>query len=235
LIHQIRSKFLALNTEFVKKHWAILGGGLVGLFVLYYLFKSAGHGQSSSGDMSGAGTALQTMDAAASLQNAQTNSQITMSAYNAGVANNQIAASLQASLANTAAGAAVEQQRIGAQLVAATGEQQAQVTIQQVQSDAAIQQTQIASTTAIEQYHTMKDYGLGVAKLQSDVALGQVANQAAFQKGIISIAKYSNRKANNVATIISSLLGQGPAAIGANHGTGFSLAVPGLFTVGVQS
>jgi len=227
---------MAINIQFVKDRWPLIVGGLVGLFILYYLLKKFSHsGGSSSPDLSAqtSGNVL-ALSSAASLQNAQLNAQISQAQLQAGVATNQIAAQLQASLADTAGKVAVASKQIDSQTAIALGDQSSKVAIQQLISDQAVAQTQIVANTQVSHDQAVLDYGLGVAKLQAGVATQQLNNEKNFQDNLAFIAKYSNRKANNVATIISALEGQGPQAI-ANNKSGFSFGIPGLFSVGATT
>lgn len=103
---------MALDLEgakkFTKEHWALIVGGIVGLFVLYYLVEHLAASPASTSAASGTSLAGNTsnvdaLGASADLANAQTNAAIETSQINGAVEDNQIAASLQSTAITTAA------------------------------------------------------------------------------------------------------------------------------------
>lgn len=141
---------MTMNIEFVKRHWIPITGGLVGILVLYYLLKNLGGGSTataSTPDISGGDASSMNLAAAASLQNAQVNGQITVAAYQAQVQTAGISAALQDSLAKTAAQLSATNLQTQSSTAIAIGDQTTAVSIQQIQSDAAVAQTQIQGNT----------------------------------------------------------------------------------------
>lgn len=132
--------------EVAKRHWVAIAGGLVGLFVLYYLAKQLSAGGGGS-DLSGGAATVTGLSAAASLQNAQLNAQTANASLQASVAQNGIQAQLQSDLAKTAAELAAQQQATAATTAVSLGAQSTAVSIQQIQSDQAIKETAIKGQT----------------------------------------------------------------------------------------
>jgi len=184
---------LAVNIEFAKKHWAAIVGGVFGLLVLYYLYEtlsssSSSPASTSSTDLSGGATQALALSSAADLTNAQTNAQTEVAAYSADVANNQTAAQLQASLATTAAQLAATKQQTSATLAIQLGAQQTAlaqtkttvggaVNIQELQSQAAVDEEQIQGSTLTSLAKTAGQTQVQIAQAQEQIALSQISTQ----------------------------------------------------------
>lgn len=201
------------DIEAAKKHWPIIAGGIVAVLILYYILKNRSTAAAST-DISGGANAVQSLTAAASMQNAQLNAQTEVAAYSANVANSQVAANLQASLADTAGKVSVANTSTQATLATNLGAQSTMVSLQRILSATDISKTQIEGSTYTS-----------LAKIsgQNAVALQNAKNQVALSTiGMIgtqvsTIQKYSKHAASDYqafAPIIAAESGQGGAAVG---------------------
>lgn len=214
---------MALNAEFLKKHWAAIAGSLVGILVIYYLYQSFSGGSasttsSSSPDLSGGATNALALSSAASLQNAQLNAGVETASYSADVANNQTAAALQASLADTAAKLSATNLQTTTAGAVALGAQDTTKTIQTLQSEQAVQQTQIEGSTLESLARTAGQTQVQVQQAKNQVAL-VVANNVNTQ--ISNLATYSKHFGSDIQKIAPALLaetGQGSSAPGVEAG-----------------
>jgi hypothetical protein len=211
----------ALNQSivWVKEHKGIVLGGVVGLLVLYFIFKYSAQSQAAntSGgttDLSGGANAVMGLTAAASLQNAQINGAVETAQLQAGVQDNLTAATLQANLAKTAADLAAHESDNNAAMVIATGAQQAgvqqtainvggNVQIAQIQADADVNKTAIVGAT-------IDTLGAQHAAVESQM-LTMVGKQVTQ---IQDHSKHASQDYAAIAPIIALETGQGGAAVG---------------------
>jgi hypothetical protein len=200
-----------VNVEVVKKHWKPITAGVLGFLLLLWLLKRAAGGSAASSapaDLSGGASQVQAYSAAASLQNAQINGQVETAQLQAGVATNAIAAQLQGDLAKTAAELDATNHQTNAAIAIATVAAGRDVSIQQIQSTAAVQQTAIEG-------NTLNDLGALAAKVQmqrNTIVAGQInqimAHSKHFQADIGAFAP--------VAAVESGAPQAAPALAGAN-------------------
>lgn len=194
---------MAVNIEFAKKHWPILTGGIVGLLLLFYLLRHKSASASSSTDISGGAGQVQAISAAADLQNSQANSNITMAAYQAGVANNGIAAGLQSDLAKTAAQLAAAQTATASKTVVALDTNKTAVELQKVMADATVKQTTIQGQTLV----ALGSQAAYIKQRQQDYVNNQVMN-------IMTHSKHFSTDIQNFTPTILAETGQGTSAVG---------------------
>lgn len=231
---------MPLNAEFAKKHWPILVGGLVGLFVLYYLYKRGQVAPAATTDLSGGAGAVQNLSAAASLQNAQLNAQVETAAYTANTQNNQIAAALQASLATTAAQLAATQQQTSAAEAVALGGQQTSielakvaagqaVDIQTLQSNENVARAQIESDTLTGIAQTEGQTMVQIEQAKQATALAQISNVNEQINAMFKGSKHFSTDIRAFAPIIALETGQGYAApqLGAANAAAVAATSPG--------
>jgi hypothetical protein len=195
---------MAINTEWLKKHWYYLAGGLLGLIVLIDLLSSSSGSASSSGaDVSGGAGQLAATDAAANLEDAQVNGQVEAASYQANVANNQTAAALQLGEVQTAAELdATNQQTTSTQAVdIALG-------TDSVEANAAVVNGQVAENntdaSALEK----------LAVTATVVPLAQLAAVAKQVNVIQTSSKDAGKDYAAFAPIIAEETGQGGSATG---------------------
>jgi hypothetical protein len=193
-----------LHLEFVKRHWRVLAYGIVGLLVLYVLYERLKAPSSQSGvagDISGGANQVQAISAAADLQNSQVNGQIVVAQIQGQVQQVGIAAALQASLANTAAQLAATQGQTTAAEAVGLAQTSALVSIQKLQSDAAVAQTAIEGATIA----TLGAQRENVALHSLEIVKKQVSN-------IQNFSKHAGTDYTKIAPLIALELGQGDAA-----------------------
>lgn len=249
-----------------KQHWGLLLGGFVGLIILYYLYEelasASASSSSSSTDLSGGANQLQALSTAADLTNAQVNASVESSELGAEVSNNQTAAALQASLANTAATTAVQQQTVSAEEAVALGAQQAGVQTTQIQTEGQVQQTAIQTKGAVEVQQLQSNQAVqqtaiegstienvattegatqvAVAKTQASVALAQISDVNSQVQNIMTYSKHASQDLTAIAPIIAEETGQGSSAPGiatanANKAVGTAQATSSTVTKGISS
>lgn len=221
---------MAINFEVVKKHPAIVAGSAIAVFLLVYLYersKSAGGSAAPSSDLSGGANQVQALSAAADLTNAQTNAQVEVAAYKAGVQNNQVAAQLQSDLAKTAAElAATNKQTSAAEAVALAGTA-AGVTVAEINAQSAIIQDQIKAGV-IEK---LSSNSVQLAKVYTSVPLAQIKEQEQIY-GTLAMSGKLGGDSTGVAQVVSSVYGRGPEAIAANQPAAVSSS-PGTILEGI--
>lgn len=207
---------MAVNSEFVKKHWAVITGGIVGLFVLYYIIKHASTpADATSTDISGGGQQVQALSAAASLQNAQTNAQVETSQLSSMVAAHQIDAQLQATALTTAAQLAATQQKISADRDVSLADAAATVQVQKLISDQAVAQTQIQGTVLQNLAVTAGKNKVALQAEQNKVALQMIQNSnAQVMYGVTHDTGHLKSYLEALAPVIAAETGQGGAAVG---------------------
>lgn len=199
--------------EYAKKHWPLIVGGVFGLLVIYYLYKSFSASSSTASSTSlGSSNQLQTATATADLQNAQLNAQMTIAGYSADVANNQTAANLQASLVQTAAQLSATQQQTSATEAVDISGQQAAVSIQQIQSDQAVKQTTIEGTTLLGLADTAGQTAVAVQQAKNVVDLAQIQDVNAQIGTLMKYSKHFGTDIQKIAPVIALETGQGGAA-----------------------
>lgn len=219
----------------LKTHWLYVAGGIVGFFLLYYIYKSYVSSSSSSAassnatDLSGGANQVLALSSAASLQNAQINGAIESTQLQANVANNQTAAALQATEVTTAAQLAATQGTTAANEAVALGAQQTQLgivqaqvggaeNIQQTLSNQAIKQTQIQGSTYEGIANTESATELGLAHIQAGVELSQLSD---VNKQVANLATYSKHFGTDIQSLAPTLaleLGASSAAPGLEAG-----------------
>lgn len=195
----------ALNAAWIKAHWHYVVAGLFGVFVLYELSKSLGASRSPAGgpDVSGGADQLQSLSAAADLQNAQVNGQVQQSAYAATVADNQIAASLELGKTQTAAQLEATNLQTEATREVNLAAIQGAVDTQAIQASAAITEAKIQSST-VEQ----------LAATAIKVPLAQIAVVGKQVDNIMTYSKHAGSDYQAFAPILALETGQGYAAPG---------------------
>lgn len=207
---------------FVQKHWAALAGGFVGLLVLYYIYENfAGASVStpaSTASIPSTSAGVAELSSAASLSNDQLNAQTEIASISGDVQNNQIAAALQASLAQTAATAANNSQTTSATEAVDLGSQNAGVSIQQIQSDAAVKQTAIESSTleSLAKTSGSTQVQVQLAKNQVGLAAAAVQSQAISTASDLITSGVLNKGGEggtNQVAALATVTGQSPSAV----------------------
>ncbi len=205
-----------LSIQFAKQHWRAIGGSIVGLLVLYFLYEELSRQSAPAGttatDLSGTANAVQSLSAAASLQNAQLNAQVETASYSANVANNQTAAQLQASLADTAAKLAATQQSTSAGLAVSLDQDATALSIQKVISDQAVSQTAIQGQTLVDLGQTAGQTQVQLAQVQAQVEQAQLSTVAKQIKNVQDYSKHAASDYSALAPVIAIETGQGYAA-----------------------
>lgn len=162
---------MTFNFQFVKEHWKLTAGALLGVFVLYFLLKRASTGATASSnatDLSGGASQVQALSAAASLQNATTNGQIAVAQLNSSVAAIQVKAQLQSDLAKTSAERDVALASIGGDIAKTQITTQGGVDIAQISADAGVHTAQIESATLEDLAHTAASVKIQQNKIVQD-------------------------------------------------------------------
>lgn len=221
--------------QFAKSHWQILAGGFVGLLFLLYLFKrgSAGSSSSAAPDLSGGANINQNLQAAATLSNGAVDASVQIAAYQAGAINNTTMANLQANLADTAAKLAVANQSTSATLATNLDKDATAISIQRLQSDQAIKTTAIQGQTLSNLAISNSNTVLGVAQAKQSIDLAQIGLQTHIYDTLASQKKLGGNS-EGVAKIVSSIYGQGPAAIAASQPSAVASS-PGAIIGGIAS
>lgn len=205
-------------TEFGKKHWQVIAGALVGILVLYYLYKTLSGASTStpgsSTDISGGANSVQALSAAADLTNAQTNAGVEVASYSAQVADNQTQAQLQATLAQTAAQLDATNKQTQAAEVVDLGSQSTAVSLQSIQSGAQVEQTQIEGATLDTLARTAGQTAVQVQQAKNQVALAQLSDVASQVTQIQDNSKHASQDYAAFAPILALETGQGTAAAG---------------------
>lgn len=237
---------MAINSEFAKKHWQAVTASLVGLIVLYYVYHtfskgSAAPASSSTTDLSGGAPQVTALASAASLQNAQLNSQVEIASYSAQTVNNKTQAALDASLADTAAKLAAAQAATAAGVTVALGSQATavdlqkivsseHVTTQSLQSEQAIQTTKIQGDTYMALADTAAQSRVAVEQAKAAVDLAHLGLETHYLDTLASQHKLGG-DSTGVSQIATTILteGQGgPSAIAANQPTMVSNSAPAI-------
>jgi hypothetical protein len=202
--------------EYAKKHWPIVLGGLFGILVLYYLYKSiagaSSAGSSTATTATGSSDQLQALTTSASMQNAQLNAQVEVASYAANTQDNATAAGLQASLADTAAKLAVAQQSTSAGEVVALGSQQEAISIQQIQSNADVAKTNIQGETLKSLAVTAGQTQVAVQNAKNVVDLTALQNVNKQVGTLMQYSKHFGTDIQKIAPVIALETGQGSAA-----------------------
>lgn len=190
-----------MNLAYLKSHWYYVAAGVFGLLVIYELVKSisgAGSGGSSSGDLSGGANQVQALSAAADLTNAQINGQTTVAAYEASTQNNQIAATLQADLAKTAAELDATNHQTDASVAINSQNVQGAVAAERLVTGAQVAETAIEGQTLTT---------LGAQKEAVNLAITKnVATQIA---NIQQYSKHASTDYGAIAPVLAEETGQG--------------------------
>ena len=198
----------------LKRHPVAIGGGLVGFFLLVYLYErsKSGSAPASATDLSGGGNQVQALSAAADLTNAQTNAQVEVAAYQAGVQTNGIAAQLQESLATTAAELEASKAQTASATAVALGAQAAGVTTAEISAEADIAKAQLESKTVLG----LSSNAVQMEKVAASIPLAQIKEQENIYSTLAANKKLGG-DSTGVAQIVSAVYGRGPEAIAADQ------------------
>ena len=208
---------MELNFELVKKHPYAVGGSLLAVFVIIYLYyKSKSTATASSAtDLSQGSSQLQSLTSAAQLANAQANAQQNIAEVQGNVMNVQTAAQLQSNLATTAAQLQLGTVQAQTGLVATLGSQQTAVELQQITSAADVQKTQIQGDT----YTAMNASNNQVQQSLIAAQLAQVKSQYSFENNVFTSLinspigqKHFVEAIESVTPFVSAALAPGAAA-----------------------
>lgn len=189
-----------MNLAYLKSHWYYVAAGVFGLLVIYELFKHASGAASGSGGVSDAGQ-VQALSAAADLTNAQVNGATTVAAYQASTANNQIAATLQADLAKTAAELDATNHQTDASVIINSQNVQGAVAAERLVTGAQVQETAIEGNTLTT---------LGAQKEAVNLA---ITNNVAKQiDNLMTYSKHFSTDIQAFAPALAEETGQGTSA-----------------------
>lgn len=202
------------SISILKRHPYAIGGGALAVFLLVYLYERSrsGSAPASTSDLSGGGNQVQALSAAADLTNAQTNAQVEVAAYQAGVASKQVDAQLQTGLATTAAELQASEAQTTANENVALGSQAAAVTIAELQAEAAIEKTRLESSTVLG----LAADSVTMEKVAASIPLAQIKEQQTIFATLAAKGKLGG-SSTGVAQVVSAVYGEGPAAIAANQ------------------
>lgn len=200
-----------MNTEFLKKHWHLIAAGLAGVLVLYYLLKTLGGSSAgSTGSKTSSSDQVQALNAAADLQNNQSNAQVAIAAYQAGVVNNQTIASLQAAQTHTAAELAATLHGQDTALAATENTNASVVELQHITSSAAVAQTVIEGETIAH----ISDSQIAAAEAVKTTQLKTVANQIGV---LMAHSKHFGTDIVKITPLLTSELGDTTASVAASR------------------
>lgn len=203
---------MSLNAEYVKKHWPLIAGALFGVLVLYYLLENLKGGTASTQPASTTDASTAALQSANDLQNAQLNAQIVTAQLQSNVADTQVAAQLQANLAQTAGEVAVAQQQTSANEAVSLDQDQTAISLQSIQSQQAVDQTSIEGSTAAQIANTEAGAQVDIAGLQTQAALQSQENIIAQISAVGANSKHASTDYQALAPIIALETGQGQAA-----------------------
>ena len=186
------------NFEIVKKHPYAIGGSLIAVFLLIYLYRK--HAASASESSSTPSTVV-----SSPTDTAPNNTQIALAGIAAQTSQVQTAASLQASLAQTAASVAENKQN-----------NRTAVLQSEIQGQTAIGQTEIQTAGATDVAQIAANGAVAVQNAKNQVQLAQIAEQESFYKTLTKTGHLGG-SSTGVAQVLSAVYGQGPQAIAANE------------------
>lgn len=175
---------MEFNFEIIKKHPYAVGGTLLAVFVIAYLYvrsKSTASTAATS-DLSQGSSQLQSLTSAAQLANAQSNAQQTIAEVQGNVMNTQTAAQLQSDLAKTAAELQLGTLQTQASVATTLGGQQTAVELQQITSAADVQKTQIQGDAYTAMNAANDSVNLALIEAQSK----QVQSQFSLESNVFN-------------------------------------------------
>jgi len=227
---------MAFDFALIKKHPYWIGGGVVGVLFLYWLYsRSSGEGADTSSGASPSGT-----PAAGNLQQAQINAGIQGQQIAAQVANHQVDAQLQASTLQTASQLSLGRDQVAAQIAGQLAQIGANVRTAEIQSDTQLGLATINGSTATNVAFIQGQTSVLNTQAQADaltkavtvsaqsqvlinqsnnqVKLAQIGEQKDFYHILASKGKLGG-DSTGVATVLSGVYGRGPDAIAAQQPT----------------
>lgn len=209
------------DISLIKKHkvaTVVIVG--IGAIVLYLLLKgsSGSSGASSATGLTTTDLQAAQLTAAENVQQSQIQSTQNIAQINADVQNNQTAASLALGQAQIQASTVQQANQIAGNLSAinleGTISTQQQVNAEQTQ----LAETQLGTSAAVDVAGIQAGAYETAVNAQTAVESQALSNQAAIDTSVIQQAgKDTGRSSTGWTQIISSLFGQGPAAIAANQ------------------
>jgi hypothetical protein len=203
--------------NWLKQHWQLALGSVLGLVIILHLLRraSGGSAASSSADISGGANQVQALSAAASLQNAQVNGQVSVAEIQGAVAAKQIEAQVQSTAITTGAQLQLGLAQTQAQVVENAQNTSAAVSIQKIQTAADVTKTQIEGTTLEQLAKTAGQTQVAVQQAKNQVALAQITSVDKQVSNIMTYSKHASQDYTAFAPIAAVELGQPSAAAAA--------------------
>ena len=216
---------MEFNFELAKKHPYAVGGTLLAVFAIAYLYvrsKKSTASASTTSDLSYGSSQLQSLTSAAQLANAQANAQQSIAEVQGNVMNQQTSAQLQSDLTKTAAELQLGLAQTTATQAIAASQAGAAVQIQQLQSDAQVAVTQIEGNTydfLASKSAATQQAQIAVQQSQVDAANAQISfvlaqggtTRLSTGTGTVNqsgpVSSYGDKQAKNLTSILNSLTG----------------------------